>query len=113
MVYYEKGGETWGTPLAPDCSALLPVEIIANAVGPVLNINPNPVETQTEISLEGCNQSGLRYILYNSLGEQVCVSGIHSYPFIFNRSGLPGGIYVLTVIDDNNSILAIKKLMLK
>lgn len=113
MVYYKKGSETWGTPLAPNCSVLLPVETMANAVVPVLNINPNPVETQAEISLKGFTRSGLRYILYNSLGQQVCVSAIHSDPFIFDRFGLPDGLYVISVIDDTNSILAIKKIMLK
>jgi hypothetical protein len=113
MVYYKKGSETWGTPLAPNCSALLPVETLANAVVPFFNINPNPVETQAEISLEGFKQSGLRYSLYNSLGQQVCIREVHSNPFIFNRSGLPGGLYIIYVIDDSNSILAIKKIMLK
>jgi hypothetical protein len=113
MVYYKKGSETWGTPLAPNCSALLPVETLANAVVPVIIINPNPVETQAEISLEGFKQSGLRYILYNGLGQRMCLQEIHSDTFIFDRFSLPGGLYVITVIDDTNSILAMKKLMLK
>jgi len=113
LVYFKKGSEIWGTPIAPNCLTLVPVEEKTKPVIPDLRINPNPMETVAEISLEGFKQSGLHYILYNSFGQQVCVREVHSNPFIFNRSGLPGGLYVITVIDDNNSILAIKKIMLK
>jgi len=113
MVYFKKGSETWGTPLASSCSELLPVEETATKVVPDLKVNPNPVETQAEISLKGFKQSGLRYILYNGLGQEIDVREIHSDPFIFNRSGLPGGLYLITIVDDKNSVLARKKMMLK
>ena len=113
MVYYKKGSETWGTPLASNCSELVPVKEIVKSSVSELKIYPNPVETQAEISLEGFKQSGLRYISYNNLGQQVYVREIHSDPLIFDRSGLPGGLYVITLIDDNNTILARGKIMLK
>jgi hypothetical protein len=113
LVYYKKGSEIWGTPVALNCVTLIPVEEKTKPVFPDMRINPNPVETEAEISLEGFKQSGLRYILYNNLGQQVYVREIHSDPLIFDRSGLPGGLYVITLVDDNNTILAREKIILK
>jgi hypothetical protein len=113
LVYYKKGSEIWGTPVAPNCITLVPVEENTKPVFPNLRINPNPLETQAEISIEGLEQSGLQYILYNSFGQQVCIREIQSNPFIFNRWGVRAGLYLITVVDSKNVILATKKVMLK
>jgi hypothetical protein len=113
LVYYKKGSETWGTPLAPNCSALVPVEETEKSIVPDILVIPNPVETVAEISLEGLRQSDLKYILVNSFGQQVLSGEIHSVHFIFNRSGMPGGLYIMTVLDDKSTVLARTKIILE
>jgi hypothetical protein len=113
MVYFRKGTETWGTPLASTCSELLPVKETAKSTIPDITVVPNPVETKAEISLEGIIQNGLHYLLVNSLSQPVLSGEIHSTHFIFARSGLPAGIYIMTVYDDKNTIIARKKIILE
>ncbi len=113
MVYYKKGSEVWGTPLAPNCSVLLPVTETTKVLIPDIKIIPNPVETVAEILYEGISQPGLHYILYNDFGQQVLIHNIHSNPFIFDRNGLSEGLYIISVLDDKNNILTSKKIMLR
>jgi len=113
MVYYKKGSETWGTPLAIDCYALLGYENKVVSHEPDIEVIPNPVETLAEISLEGFIQTDLQYILVNSFGQQVLSGEIHSLHFSFNRLDLPGGLYIMTMVDDKNSIIARIKIILE
>jgi hypothetical protein len=80
---------------------------------PELKINPNPVETQAEISMEGIMNSGLHYLLINELGEKVRLREIGSNPFIFDRTGLPEGLYIISILDEKNNIIAKDTIILK
>jgi hypothetical protein len=113
MVYFKKGTETWGTPLAYTCNELLPVKETTKSEVPDIKIIPNPVETQAEISIEGIKQTDLHYTLINSFGHQVLSGEIQSSYFILDRSGIPSGLYIMTLADENNMILARKKIIVE
>jgi hypothetical protein len=113
MVYYKKGNETWGTPVASGCKQLVPAEVLTKSYRPEIKIKPNPAETLAEITLEGFPPSGLSYSLTNDLGQSVLMLGIHSNPFSLNCAGLPAGLYVLGIMDGNGSILGMKRMIIK
>lgn len=113
MVYFMKGNEFWGTPLATNCNELLPVTESTGMLISNLKINPNPVENVAVLSYEGFSQGGLHYVLYDEFGQQIRIQNMNSNPFIFDRSGLQNGLYVISLFDDKNSILLRKKIIVK
>lgn len=113
LVYFKKGSEVWGTPVASDCSTL-GIEPIHEPNAIDLKIIPNPIKNQATINIEGVQQcSNLRLLIYNSLGAKVLDIKIPSNSFVFNRNFLPSGIYVATVIDETKSVYISKKLLLE
>ena len=77
----------------------------AKPLPPKLRIDPNPVETLSEISLEGIELNDLHYLLVNETGDKVKVKEINSNPFTFDRLGLPGGVFIISILDNRNHIL--------
>lgn len=105
LVYFNKGSETWGTPVATDCNTLVGVD--QNPKSPLLaiQISPNPVESRAEIVLKGyLDPEHLHLILYNIYGSELFHSVINTNPFILNRKEFPAGCYILTIIDNNADI---------
>jgi hypothetical protein len=104
LVYYKKGSETWGTPVAKDCSALTGNEDTTKPDIPPIQIMPNPVITEAKIHLSDFSQTGnSRLVLYDCLGKEVFNEIIHSNPFIFDRNGISNGIYILNYLDNNGN----------
>ena len=104
LVYYKKGSETWGTPVAKDCSALTGDQDTSKSDIQPIQIMPNPVLTEARIYFSDFSQSGnSRLVLYDCLGKEVFNIIIHSNPFIFDRNGISNGIYILNYIDNNGN----------
>lgn len=86
---------------------------IKKPVPPNISIDPNPVETQAEISMKGIELANLHYLLINELGQKVRIREIDSNPFIFDRTGLQEGLYIFSILDDKNQVLTQDTVILK
>lgn len=113
LVYFRKGTETWGTPLAPFCTAILGNEDHPSNVSPVVKVIPNPVDYQAEIHIPGLKPAErFRVILFDFLGREAFGAEVISNPFIFTRGNLPDGMYILQVIPASGSPFATVKVIL-
>lgn len=105
LVYFRKGGETWGTPVASDCDALL--THVANINEPAaLTVTPNPATGNVTIST-GERQQGeeLHYVLFSPDGRLVA-SGEATMPsFVLSRAGHAPGVYVLVIRDAAGAVV--------
>jgi hypothetical protein len=69
MVYYKKGSETWGTPLAPSCSELVTVEETEKPIVPAISVIPNPAKDKCQVQSAKCHIKNIE--IYNLMGEKV------------------------------------------
>jgi hypothetical protein len=113
LVYYEKGSQTWGTPVANDCSDLLGIEYGTQLSERLLRVIPNPIYTKAEISISGEKVNpGVHLTLYNSYGIQIFRDIFSSNPYFFQRNGINTGLYLLVVTDDEGKIIGKEKVIL-
>jgi hypothetical protein len=105
LVYFKKGIETWGTPVATDCNALVGFEDKTTPGELSIKISPNPFKYKAEILLVGLrNKDNLTLSINNIYGNEIFHGIINSNPFIFDRQGIPGGCYILTIRDNQENI---------
>src|ERR1035437_5801872 len=73
LVYYKKGSETWGTPIAPDCSVLLGDEQNEDKAAEIrIEVVPNPFTDKAQIVLHGLSASDvLTWSMYDFSGARV------------------------------------------
>jgi len=77
-------------------------------------IAPNPVETQAMITIAGMDKNSFgTYVLNDISGRELSRIKITSNPFIFNRSKLASGIYILSVTNRQGIIVSREKLIVK
>ena len=86
---------------------------IKKPVLPHISIDPNPVERQAEISLEGIILNDLHYLIVNEFDQKVRIHEIDSNPFTFDRTGLPEGLFFISILDDKNQVLAKDTIILR
>lgn len=102
LVYFKKGAETWGTPVATDCFILTGTDFGIIPVGPLVEAFPNPAGTETRILLRNSREGQkFRYVLFNYSGIKVQEGDATSNPLILLRNLLPSGLYLLTITDMN------------
>jgi len=106
LVYFQKGGETWGTPIAMDGSALVGASLIT--------VLPNPVLTKAEIRIRG-HQPGTvaRLVLYDNFGNKIFETSSNTGIFNFSREGNPSGLYLVAVYDADGRFMSSQKMMLE
>ncbi|MDP1621270.1 MAG: T9SS type A sorting domain-containing protein [Bacteroidales bacterium] len=113
IVYFRKGSETWGTPLATDCATLVGINEKLDAIIPGITISPNPIISHAEIKVTGINQGkSIEIILFDCFGREVYRKVSDSNPYIFNREGLPKGFYIIKVIGNSNKLNITSKIIL-
>jgi hypothetical protein len=114
LVYYKKGSETWGTPVATDCFILLSTENEVIPQEPSLEVFPNPIESEARILLGSFNPNdNLQYTLYNSSGMKVGEGKISSDPLILHRDGRASGLHILNISDNSGTIIGRTKIIFK
>jgi hypothetical protein len=114
LVYFEKGNETWGTPLSEDCSTLLGSEQLSNSDDRQIMIIPNPVDQSALITLPEISKGVQGYfVLYNELGNQVMKVPFNSPRVTFTRNNLPSGIYYIVISGDNGTLKRSAKVILR
>jgi len=114
LVYFKKGSETWGTPVAMDCYDLLDGINKLQKDNFHLFIVPNPVETQARITISGLDKNDPgTFLLYDIAGREIVRMKISSNPFTFDRTGLTSGLYLLSVINQQGEVIARDKIIIK
>ncbi len=112
LVYYEKGTETWGTPL----SVINTQTAISNYTSKELSINiyPNPINDNAIISIDNFNFSeNLFLTLFNAVGKKVYTTIISGSNFILNRNNLASGVYFYQILNNNQHINYKGKIIIK
>jgi hypothetical protein len=105
LVYYRKGTETWGTPIAPDCATLVDIKEPALKEEPGIKVSPNPVLNETEVSVSGLRpDEPAEIILYDFLGRIVSKRHMQSNPYLLERDGIISGIYIIQIIGKSGSV---------
>jgi hypothetical protein len=112
LVYYQKGSETWGTPVTTDCDITFGTQPNINPGTQRMKIFPDPATSQVEILLEGYgSQDYFHFVLYDSSGNPVREGISESMPFHLNRDELSAGLYLLILRGRDGGILEIGKLV--
>ena len=95
LVYYKKGSETWGTPVATDCSTLVPVEE-PPAPQTEFSIYPNPASTHITVETQVPSQLSI----LNLNGLELLKQPITEPKTIIDISSLPNGVYFVRVMGE-------------
>jgi len=101
LVYYQKGPEQWGTPLAQDCNLLMDDGLQPLRASAVIRINPNPVKTLTVIEM-GADFHASRscWQLYDMTGRLLKMGTLTGSTLVFDRSGIGAGCYIFSIKDE-------------
>jgi hypothetical protein len=112
LVYYKKGSETWGTPLASDCFQLVGVEPASVTNAFIVRVSPNPVKTHTEIQLQnGAEKESYYFCIRDIFGRVIIQRNFDSNPCILTRDGIPDGMYFLSVYNRSGIIVGQSKIL--
>jgi hypothetical protein len=113
MVYYKKGSQEWGTPLAPDCSTLVPVSESIRTETISVEITPNPVWSVAAVRVSGITKTiGLTFSLFDGFGRKIRTIPLPGNVFTLNREGLPSGLYLYTLADPQVGTLSKGRIIL-
>ena len=98
LVWFQKGPETWGSPVATGCSSLLGSEEILRKSGLVVKIIPSPVKTEAVISIENLLPfKRCEFLLFDLNGKEILNQALNSNKTTINRRNIPGGFYTWKV----------------
>ena len=100
LVYFQQGSESWGTPVAADCSTLIGIDDNKN-MNPVLELYPNPSSGRIMIST---SLRGIAYIL-DLNGRQLLQQLISSPVTPVDLSNLMPGVYVVKLVSGDQVAL--------
>jgi hypothetical protein len=113
LVYFKKGNEEWGTPVAEDCSVLLATSDKKKDNKISLTFSPNPVWQSAAIQINGIdNLRGFLIGIYDILGRNVMTIPIAEGHTTFIRGGLPSGLYLYILKSGEGQPLFIGKVIL-
>jgi len=114
LVYFKKGNEIWGTPVAEDCSVLLPVEDKKDKNNVNVSFVPNPVEYSSIIRISGTdNNYGLTISIYDMLGRKAMTIPVEAETALFNRGNLSAGLYFYILRSEKGLPLSTGKVILE
>ena len=94
LVYYKKGNETWGTPVANDCHILVGTDPPVTSAVKSIKIIPNPVRDKAEVLVSGLNDCGIYWVQITDVyGREVLKKQFSSSSFTIDCMGLAKGLY--------------------
>jgi hypothetical protein len=100
LVYFKKGNEIWGTPLAADCNALSVEEIKINDL---ITVYPNPANDQVNIEIGNYNgNKELLIEIFDYTGKSIFSILSSKSLNSINIESLRSGIYFYRVSKDGN-----------
>lgn len=98
MVYFKKGAETWGTPVATDCQTLVGFEDHPDGAQPIVNVYPNPANEKISVTPSGSiDGQDYTFRIYNLYGQVVAEHPIQSTSLEIPTGHLPRGIYLWSI----------------
>jgi hypothetical protein len=111
LVYFKKGTETWGTPVTTTCNTLVPVDDKLLLPEVHVLVFPNPITSRSTISLINLDLSSHPEIFMMDLyGRIVFHTLVQKSEVVFDRQGVPAGIYILRVTS-NDGVVRNKKII--
>lgn len=114
LVYYKKGSETGGTPLAADCLSLSGTTELQDPGSAQVSILPNPADAQTLVTImEKLPGETVIYSLHTITGTKVTSGKTQTGSFILMRKGLPSGLYILVICDTDGNVKARTRVLFK
>jgi hypothetical protein len=114
LVYYKKGTETWGTPIAPDCDIILGIgnEIHDNFASDI-TVFPNPMISNSRIIINRVLDNTLSLLLYDFKGILLRKEVLDQSSFTLCRQELKSGLYLLVIQNADGTLVGEKKLMVE
>jgi hypothetical protein len=93
LVYYNKGGTTWGTPLNMNCTTNTSISKVANEENNI-SVHPNPASNYTTITIQNFLPSeDWSFKLYDVTGKVLCSKKVQNNSFLIEKNHLSSGIY--------------------
>jgi hypothetical protein len=113
LVYYKKGSEIWGTPLASDCSVFLNTSPDAVREKAQIEVYPNPSSGEVTITLNGSSSGNIIFMLCDLSGRKVLDGTAMNNPFQLSTSTLAIGMYILNIYNEDGNILVRSKILIR
>lgn len=112
LVYYKKGSETWGIPLAADCAALSGISELPDPIK--VSIQPNPADEQTLVTvMKQFHGETFFYSLLTINGTKVKGGSTQEESFVLLRNGMPSGLYILVICDAQGNVKSRTRVLFK
>ena len=108
LLYYQKGGEVWGTPHNFDYLTSIEQQTKSNFN---VKIAPNPMYEQAIITVDNKFNQNFNITIFNALGKRIkTISSNGDNQIVVERNGLSSGVYFYQiqsqgVILDNGKLL--------
>lgn len=111
LVYYKKGTEEWGSPVATNCNTLVPVESPITNFQPKIYIYPNPAKEKITVQIDDFTSGSIMvFSLIDLMGREIFKTPINQSPYhinfnsISNQSSLKTGLYIWKLIGENGTV---------
>lgn len=113
LVYYNKGGTTWGTPLNLTCNLGTSVAEISNQENKIL-VYPNPSLQYTNITIQNFRPSEVwAFKLYDVTGKVIRSKKVQNSSFKVEKANLSSGIYFYQIENSTSLKSYTGKIMFK
>jgi len=105
LVYYRKGNETWGTPVATDCSILVGQQPPPSSAEKNILIIPNPFSYKADVIIPGISEGEkVKFILYDEFGRIAWTMNPVAAPYRIYRNNFIAGMYFLIILREDGSV---------
>ena len=108
LIYFNIGGETWGTPF--DCSTL--GKETHSRITPVIDLIPNPVSGKTRLRIDPFSE-GLQIDIYDIVGRPVFSVPLMSPETELDCSSYSQGVYILKISGSNGIVSTLRFIVTK
>jgi hypothetical protein len=96
LVYFKKGSETWGSPLAVNNEIL---------IKPKFNIYPIPAKETIIFKLNEYSNQKYHFFLFNNIGQIIINVPFTNNKLEIKRNGLPNGMYTYRIISTKGEVI--------
>jgi hypothetical protein len=112
LVYYKKGNEIWGTPLASDCNALGVDDFLANDID--VSVFPNPASNKLNFRIDKFpSKNEIKIEIFDFTGKSLIDISSNSNQIEIGTETLPSGLYFYSLSIDEKFIKSDKILIVR
>jgi len=110
LVYYKKGSETYGTPVARDCSTLISDSEMHEAR---VTVSPNPFSSSATVEFRPLQPVGdIKIRITDMNGRKVMEDDFLPPSYQIKRGAFTKGIYFLQIVEKEGKPLATSKMII-